>query len=114
MVIAGHGLIFEPPIGPRRRRQVRRPDRESPRASVRAETLMDAQLASGVSDEISPTRRESPVQLKQKLVIAFVRRTNGLQIPTSDGAFPDDHLFRPFRDGAPIPRAQTLPAWKLV
>src|SRR6266851_9067600 len=63
---------------------------------------MDAQLASGVSAETSPTRRESPVQFKQRLVIAFVRRTDGLQILASDRTFPADHLFRPFRDGAPI------------
>src|SRR6266851_9484555 len=63
---------------------------------------MDAPLASAVSDETSPTRRESPVQFKQRLVIAFVRRTDGLQILASDRTFPADHLFRPFRDGAPI------------
>jgi hypothetical protein len=62
---------------------------------------MDAQLVSGVSDGTSPTRRESPVQFKQELVIAFVRRTDGLQILASDRTFPADHLFRPFRDGAP-------------
>jgi hypothetical protein len=39
-----------------------------------AETLIDAQFVSGVSDETSPTRRESPVQFKRRLVIAFVRR----------------------------------------
>jgi len=63
---------------------------------------MDAQVASGVSDKTSPTRRESPVQFKQKLVIAFVRRTDGLQILTSDRTFPADHLCRPFREGTPI------------
>src|SRR6266851_1499325 len=63
---------------------------------------MDAQLASGVSDETSPTCRESPVQFKQRLVIAFVRRTDGLHILASDRTFPADHRFRPYRDGAPI------------
>src|SRR6266851_6089610 len=63
---------------------------------------MDAQLASGVSDEISTIRRESPVQFKQGLVIACFRRTDGLHILASDRTFPADHLFRPFRDGAPI------------
>ncbi len=63
---------------------------------------MAAQLASAVSDETSPTRRESPVQSKQRLAIAFVRRTDGFQILASDRTFPADHLFRPFRDGAPI------------
>ena len=63
---------------------------------------MDPQIVSGVSDETSPTRRESPVQFKQKAIIAFVRRTDGLQILASDRSFPADHLFRPFRDGAPI------------
>jgi len=53
---------------------------------------MGARLASGVSDEISTTRHESPLQFKQKLVIAFVRRTDGLQILASDRTFPADHL----------------------
>src|SRR6266851_9508403 len=61
---------------------------------------MGAQLVSGSSDETSPARRESPVQFKQQLVIAFVRRADGLQILASDRTFPADHLFRPFRDGA--------------
>jgi len=42
------------------------------------------------------------VQFKQELVIAFVRRTDGLQILASNRTFPADHLFRPCRDGAPI------------
>ena len=63
---------------------------------------MDAQLASGVSAETSPTRRESPVQFKQKLIITVVRRVDGLQILVPDRTFPADHLFRPFRDGVPI------------
>ena len=63
---------------------------------------MAAQLVSGVSEETSPTRRESPVQFKQRLVIAFVRRADGLQILTSDRTFPADDLFRPFGDRIPI------------
>jgi hypothetical protein len=49
---------------------------------------MAAQLVSGVSDETSPTRRESPAQFKQRLEIAFVRRADGLKIHASDGSFP--------------------------
>jgi hypothetical protein len=46
------------------------------------------------------------MQFKQRLVIAFVRRTGGLQIHASDRTFPADHLFRPFRDGALNRRGQ--------
>src|SRR6266851_6908122 len=89
---------------------------------------MDAQLASGVSDETSPTRRESPVQFKQTLVIAFVRRTDGLQYSPRTGLsrpitcsghsvtgrrFRLRQMFASIRDQRPLqlrkPRASILP-----